>query len=99
MNATEAEQLAIDFLMGEWDVPEEDQEWFSVLSSRFKDSWYIVEIGVEGLPDKWFIQVYDNGDCDPNYTFNSPITAAEGTAELEEFPPPVAAMIAAERQA
>lgn len=56
MNSTEAEQLALDFLMEEWDMAQEDREWFAVLGSRFvKDSWYVVEIGVEGLPDKWVI--------------------------------------------
>ena len=95
MESTEAQELAFDFLMAEWEIAEADREWFSVLNCRWiKD----VEIGVEGLPDKWVIQVYDTGECDPNYTFNSPISAASGTAELEEFPPEVAQMIWKERQ-
>ncbi|MFB2979995.1 hypothetical protein [Microseira sp. BLCC-F43] len=99
MDGIEAQELALDFLMAEWEIAEADREWFSVLNCRWvKDSWYVVEIGVEGLPDKWVIQVYDTGECDPNYTFNSPISAASGTAELEEFPPEVAQMISKERQ-
>jgi hypothetical protein len=33
------------------------------------ETWYVVEIGVEGLSDKWVLQVYDTGECDPSYTF------------------------------
>jgi hypothetical protein len=99
MNPTEAQRLAFDFLMEEWDISPADREWFLVLKSRWvKDSWYVVEIGVEGLPDRWVIQVYDTGECDPNYTFNSPISVKAGTAELAEFPPQVALAIARERQ-
>ncbi len=79
----EAEQLAFSFLMAEWDISEADEQWFSILSTRLvTDMWYIVEIGVEGLPDRWAIQVYDTGYCDPNYSFISPIRAADGTADL-----------------
>lgn len=100
MIATEAEKLAINFLMAEWDIDKDDQEWFAILNSRLtKEGWYIVEIGVEGLPDKWVIQVYDNGDCDPNYTFASPISASDGTADLEELPERLASVIASERSA
>jgi hypothetical protein len=99
MNSTEAERLAFDFLMEEWDISQADRECFLVLKSRWiKNSWYVVEIGVEGLPDRWVIQVYDTGECDPNYTFNSPIGMAAGTAELAEFPQQVALAIAKERQ-
>ncbi len=98
MIPTEAEQLGLNFLMGEWDICKDDQEWFAILTSRFiKDGWYIVEIGVEGLPDKWVVQVYDNGECDPNYTFSSPISASDGTDDLAELPEGVADVIASER--
>jgi len=98
MTAEEAEKIALEFLMTDWEIPSEDWEWFAVLGSRYiKDTWYVVEIGIEGLPDKWVLQVYENGECDPNYTFNSPIKAASGTTELAEFPQRVAEMIAKER--
>jgi hypothetical protein len=96
---TEAGQLAFDFLMNDLEIASEDQDWFSILSSRLiKDSWFVVEIGVEGLPDKWLLQVYDTKECDPNYTFNSPITLAVGTSDLEELPERIANAIAAERR-
>ncbi|MGL5927065.1 hypothetical protein, partial [Chroococcidiopsis sp.] len=73
LTATEAQQLALDFLMEDLNIPLEDREWFDILSARFVgESWYVVEIGVEGLPDKWHVQVYDTKECDPNYTFSSP---------------------------
>lgn len=98
MTPTEAEQLGLNFLIGEWDISKDDQEWFAILASRLiKDGWYIVEIGVEGLPDKWVVQVYDNGECDPNYTFTSPVSAADGTADLVELPESIAEVIASER--
>ena len=34
INSTEAEKLAFEFLTGEWNVPLEDQDWFTVISSR-----------------------------------------------------------------
>jgi len=98
MDITEAEakELAIDFLMTDLNIPEEDWEWFSVLSARpIGESWYVVEIGVEGLPDKWVLQVYDTKECDPNYTFVSPIK--EGTSDLEDMPESVAQILTTER--
>ncbi len=97
-NQTEAEQLAFNFLMAEWDISEDDRQWFTILGSRLvTDMRYVVEIGVEGLPDKWVIQVYDTGECDPNYTFSSPIKALDGTADLADLPDPIAEAIASER--
>jgi hypothetical protein len=94
ITTAEAESLAINFLMADLEIPEEDWEWFSVLSARpIGESWYVVEIGVEGLPDKWVLQVYDTKECDPNYTFVSPIK--EG--DLEDMPEAVAQVLAAER--
>lgn len=94
---TEAEQLALCFLMVEWNIPEEDQDWLTILCSRLvTDMWYVVEIGVKGLPDKWEIQVYDIGKCGPSYTFTSPI-AKDKTADLSELPESIAKAIASER--
>lgn len=98
INPTEAGQIALNFLMEEWEISEDDQEWFTILGCRLvSDSWYIVEIGLEGLPDKWVMQVYDTRECDPSYTFTSPISAKEGTADLGELPERVAEMIVSER--
>ena len=100
MNAlltTDAEALAIDFLMADLEIPEEDQNFFSILSARETGSdWYVVEIGVAGLPDKWVLQVFDTGQCDPCYTFVSPMPAGED-ADLEEFPSRIAEVVARER--
>ena len=77
LTPSDAGQVALEFLMAEWNISEDDREWFVVVNSRnVNDSWYTVELAVEGYPDKWFIQVYDNGECDPNYTFVSPINGA-----------------------
>lgn len=95
---TDAEALAMTFLLEDLEIPEEDQEFFAVLSTRASGSeWYVVEIGVEGLPDKWVLQVFDTGQCDPCYTFASPMPAGED-ADLQEFPEPIAAAIASERR-
>ncbi|HEY9615123.1 hypothetical protein [Allocoleopsis sp.] len=97
IDPTEAEQLAISFLMAEWDIPEEGKECFTILGTRLvTDMWYIVEIGVEGLPDKWAIQADDTGYSDPNYSFISPIHAADGTADLTQLPESIAQAIASE---
>jgi hypothetical protein len=98
MTPTDAEQIALDFLMTDLSLPEEEWEWFTVLGSRLiQNSWYVVEIGVEGLPDKWVLQVYDTGNCDPSYSFVSPVDPAVGMADLAELPEAIAATIAAER--
>ena len=98
LTPSEAEELALNFLMAEWDITSDDKEWFSVINTRLlTESWYIVEIGVEGLPDKWFIQVYDTEECDPNYTFKSPMTAGHDSTELTEMPESIAHMLVTER--
>jgi hypothetical protein len=51
---------------------------------------------VEGLPDKWVLQVFDVGQCDPCYTFVSPMPAGED-ADLQEFPSRIATVVAQER--
>jgi len=95
---TEAETLALDFLVEDLEIPADDRDFFSVLSVREAGSeWYVVEVGVEGLPDKWVFQVFDTGYCDPCYTFVSPMPTGED-ADLEEFPESIAKVIAAERK-
>ncbi len=97
-NSTEVGQQAIAFLMNDLEVTPDDQEWFSVLSVRsVGETWYIVEIGVEGLPDKWVLQVYDTGECDPSYTFNSPVQASEADTGLEDMPEAIAQILTIER--
>jgi len=84
--------------MAERDISEEDEEGFTILGARLvTDMWYIVEIGVEGLPDKWALQVYDTGCCDPNYSFISRIAAKDGTSDLAQLPDRIAEAIASER--
>ena len=93
----DAETIAMDFLMGDLEIPDVDREFFSVLSAKETGSdWFVVKIGVEGLPDQWVLQVFDTGQCDPCYTFLSPMPAGED-ADLEEFPPRIAEAIAVER--
>lgn len=95
--ATDAKTIAMEFLMADLEIPEEDQDFFSVLTARSTGSdWYTVEIGVEGLPDKWVLQVFDTGLCDPCYTFVSPMPAGED-ADLQEFPDDIARALSTER--
>lgn len=97
--AMEAEKLALDFLMRDWNVPSEHWDWFSVLNSRpIGEDWYVVEIGIEGLPDRWVLQVYDTGECDPCYTFTSPISESEHQSDLADLPEWIAQVLVAERQ-
>ncbi|MBE9137864.1 hypothetical protein IQ254_11780 [Nodosilinea sp. LEGE 07088] len=94
---TEAETLAMSFLMEDLEILPENHDFFSVLSTRETGSeWYVVEIGVEGLPDRWVLQVFDTGQCDPCYTFVSPMPAGED-ADLQEFPEDIAQAVAADR--
>jgi hypothetical protein len=98
MTPVEAENVALSFLLADLEIPEDDQEWFAVLGSKLiQDSWYIVDVGVEGLPDKWVLQVYDTGECDPNYTFSSPIKAGSDSSDLDEMPEAIKEAIATER--
>lgn len=91
-------QLAIEFLVNDLELSTEDQEWLAVLSIRpVGESWCVVEIGVEGLPDKWVVQVYDTGECDPSYVFSSPVKATESDTGLEDLPETIAQVLATER--
>jgi hypothetical protein len=98
LSATEAGKIAKNFLMEEWNISADYKEWFAVIDSRLLgECWYVVEISIEGLPDRWFFQVYDTGECDPNYTFSSPISAADGYSDLKEIPPILADVLVSER--
>ncbi|MEM6255479.1 MAG: hypothetical protein AAF821_21400 [Cyanobacteria bacterium P01_D01_bin.156] len=93
LSMTDANLSAMNFLMDDLEIPTGDQEFFAILATRETGSdWYVVEIGVEGLPDKWVLQVFDTGQCDPCYTFVSPMPAGED-ADLEEFPERIAELI------
>jgi hypothetical protein len=98
LTATEAEALAFAFLMADLAIPADDQDWFAPLTSRLVgETWYVVEIGIEGLPDKWVIQVYDTQDCDPNYAFSSPLQGTGSDIGLEDIPESIAQILATER--
>ena len=100
LTSIDAEKLALDFFLEDWAIPEDDRDFFVPLNARqVNDSWYVVEIGVEGLPDQWVIQVYDETkDCDPCFTFVSPIKASESETGLEEMPESIAEILRSERQ-
>jgi hypothetical protein len=101
ISITEAEASAVEFLVSDLGIPEDEQDWFSAINSRLIQDgygWYVVELGVSGLPDKWIIQVYDNGECDPSYTFFSPLDKSATEDDLDEYPESIAKAIAKERQ-
>jgi len=94
----EAQLKALKFIAEEWSLSADDQEWLTIINNRLiGESWYVVEIGAEGLPDKWVVQVYDTGECDPDYTFMSPIARLDAS-EADLYPPAIAQMLQAERQ-
>ncbi|ACK66849.1 conserved hypothetical protein [Rippkaea orientalis PCC 8801] len=95
----DAEKLAIDFLMNEWELSESERDWFLVVKSRsIPDSWwYIVEVAIKDLPDKWVIQVYEDGECDPCYTFTSPFYKSNTTIQLTQLPQGIAEVLKEER--
>jgi len=98
LSTTEVGAIAIAFLVEDLEIPLDDQDWFTVLSVRsIGETWSVVEIGVEGLPDKWVLQVYDTGECDPSYTFTSPVSASEADTGLEDMPEAIAQLLATER--
>lgn len=99
LTATDAGQIALEFLLADWNISEAYRDWFTIFNARLiGESWYIVELGVAGFPDKWFIQVYDTGACDPNYTFSSPIRGADGFMDLNNLPEMIAEVLVAERK-
>lgn len=98
LTSNEAGHIALEFLLADWNISDEYRDWFTIINSRLMgESWYIVELGVEGFPDRWFMQVYDTGMCDPNYTFISPILGAEGYTDLRTLPDIIADVLVAER--
>ncbi|MBD2386481.1 hypothetical protein [Cylindrospermum sp. FACHB-282] len=98
LTSTDAGKIALEFLMADWNISEDHREWFTIFDSRLVgECWYIVELGVEGFPDRWFIQVYDTGACDPNYTFISPISGADGYVDITNVPEIVAEVLVSER--
>ncbi|MEM6352334.1 MAG: hypothetical protein AAF766_16385 [Cyanobacteria bacterium P01_D01_bin.14] len=97
LKASDAETIAKEFLLDDLEILAADREFFCVIAARDTGSdWYIIEIGIEGLPDRWILQVFDTGQCDPCYTFSSPVSSGEND-DLEEFPHKIAAVVAAER--
>jgi hypothetical protein len=98
ISAEQAGEIAMTFLMEDLEIAPDDQEWFSVLTSRpIGETWHVVEIGVEGLPDKWVLQVFDTGVCDPCHTFSTPVKPSEADTGIDEFPEVIAHVIRAER--
>ena len=93
----EAENLAIDFLINDWEIPQTEKDWFTIRYAKQESSWYIVEVGIKGCPDYWILQVYDTGECDPCYTFVSPLSGSKDTDDLQELPESIANMIGFER--
>ncbi len=99
IDSTEAEKLAFKFLTSEWNVPLEERNWFTVISSRtLGGDGYDVEIGIDGFPDRWIVEVYDTGKCEPEYDFISPIRDSETNSDLEDLPDWIAQVLIAERK-
>ncbi|EAZ90406.1 hypothetical protein [Crocosphaera chwakensis] len=99
ISLVEAERKAIEFIAEEWELSDQDKELFTVENSRKIDDrwWYIVEVTVNNLPDKWVMQVYDDGECDPCYTFVSPFSETEILADLDKIPEKLALVLQQER--
>ncbi|MEL4894845.1 hypothetical protein [Crocosphaera sp. Alani8] len=100
ISLSEAEQKAIEFISEEWELSDQEKDLFLVNNSRkIEDKWwYIVEVTVNQLPDKWVIQVYDDGDCDPCYTFVSPFSGTENINHLDTIPTKLALAVQEERK-
>ncbi len=95
----EAKKLALEFLTHEWNVPLADQNWFTVISCNpLGEDGYNIEIGIEGFPDRWIVEVYDTGRCEPYYEFISPIRDSESNSDLEDLPDWIAQVLIAERK-
>lgn len=94
-----ARKLAIEFLTREWNVPSEDRDWFAIVSTHtLGEEGYSVEIGIDGFPDRWIVEVYDDGKCEPYYEFSSPIRDSETNSDLEDLPEWIAQVLIAERK-
>ena len=100
LTENEAQQIALEFIINEWNIADEHKDWFTVIDCRLiGQSWYIVEIAVAGFPDRWYLQVYDTAECDPNYTFISLIRGSEGYTDLNDLPELIAEVLVCERNA
>jgi hypothetical protein len=86
LTSNDAGHISLEFLLADWNIADEYRDWFTVYNSRLM-----------GLPDRWFMQVYDTGVCDPNYTFISPISGSEGYTDLQTLPDIIADVLVAER--
>ncbi|MGK7938990.1 MAG: hypothetical protein AB4062_02295 [Crocosphaera sp.] len=99
ISLSEAEQKAIEFIVEEWQLSNQEKDLLTIEDSRKIDDkwWYIVEVAVNNLPDKWVMQVYDDGECDPCYTFVSPFSESEKSANLDNLPKKLALALKEER--
>ena len=100
ISLSEAEQYAIEFIRDEWELSDQEKNLFVINNSRKIDDkwWYMVEVTVNNLPDKWVVQVYDDGDCDPCYTFVSPFSEQEKSTYLDKLPNKLALAVQEERK-
>jgi hypothetical protein len=99
IDSTTAQKLALEFLTSEWNIPSEDRDWLTIINSRtLGEDGYDVEIGIDGFPDRWLIEVYDNGKCEPYYQFTSPIRDSQTNIDLEDLPEWIAQVLIAERK-
>jgi hypothetical protein len=99
IDSTEAQKIAFEFLTSEWNVPAQERDWFTVMSSlTLGEDGYSVEIGIDGFPDHWILEVYDNGKCEPYYEFISPIRDSESNSDLEDLPNWISQVLIAERK-
>ena len=100
ISLADAEKKAIDFILEEWELSQPEKEWFVIHNSKtISDKWWhIIEVSVKDLPDKWVVQVYEDGECDPCYTFTSPFSEAGTTTQLETLPQKLATALQEERK-
>lgn len=100
ISLTDAEKKAIDFIIEEWELSQEERAWFTIDNSKtISDKWWhIVEVSIKDLPDKWVIQVYDDGECDPCYTFTSPFSETAINTKLDALPKGLATALQEERK-
>lgn len=99
IDTTKAQKIAFDFLTREWKISSKERNCFTVLSSdTLGEDGHTVKIGIEGFPDYWVLDVYDDGHCEPCYEFISPVRDSETNSDLEELAPWVAQVLMAERK-
>lgn len=99
IDSTEAQLLAFEFLTSEWNIPLQDRDWFGIVATRsLGEDGFDVEIGIDGFPDRWIVEVYDTGKCEPYYEFISPVRDSETNSDLEDLPDWIAQVLIAERK-